>query len=33
MEAQNESKPTKSNAIYKLFYAFKMRFNKWVDKK
>ena len=32
MEVQNETKPTKSNALYILLYAFKMRFNRWVNK-
>ena len=32
MELQNETKPTKSNALYTLLYAFKMRFNRWVNK-
>ena len=32
MELQNENKPTKSNALYTLLYAFKMRFNRWINK-
>lgn len=32
MEEQKESKPTKSNALYTLLYALKMRFNSWINK-
>ena len=32
MEVQNESKPTKSNALYTLLYAFKMRIKRWLLK-
>jgi hypothetical protein len=32
MEAQNESNPNKRNTLYTLLYAFKMRFNRWINK-
>jgi hypothetical protein len=29
---KKENKPTKSNALYTLLYAFKMRFNRWINR-